>query len=103
VLPVLFRHRLRPERATRAHGAPGIGMEVARWVESDDEAELKRFITAQKTNVAEDRDGAGHLSSAEVSPSSWRAMTRSWICWVPSKMSRIFESRAHFSSSSPSE
>ena len=26
----------------------------------------------------------------------------SWICWVPSKMSRIFASRAHFSSSSSS-
>ena len=29
-------------------------------------------------------------------------MIRSWICWVPSKMSRIFASRAHFSSSSSS-
>src|SRR5438309_1161855 len=26
-------------------------------------------------------------------------MMSSWICWVPSKMSRIFASRAHFSSS----
>ncbi len=29
-------------------------------------------------------------------------MISSWICWVPSKMSRIFASRAHFSSSSSS-
>lgn len=39
-------------------GFESVGLEVARWVESDDEAELKRFITAQKTNMAEDRDGA---------------------------------------------
>ena len=41
-----------------------------------------------------------YLSSAELLPSSWRATISSWICWVPSKMSRIFASRAHFSSSS---
>jgi peptide chain release factor 3 len=35
-----------------------VGLEVARWVESDDEDELKRFITAQKTAMAEDRNGA---------------------------------------------
>ena len=39
-------------------------------------------------------------SSADVLPSIWRAMISSWICCVPSKMSRIFASRAHFSSSS---
>jgi hypothetical protein len=43
-----------------------------------------------------------YFRSAEVFPRSWRAMIRSWICWVPSKMSRILASRAHFSSSSPS-
>ena len=41
-----------------------------------------------------------YLSSAELLPSSCRATISSWICWVPSKMSRIFESRAHFSSRS---
>ena len=41
-----------------------------------------------------------YFSSAEVLPSSWRATISSWICCVPSKMSRIFASRAHFSSSS---
>ena len=41
-----------------------------------------------------------YLSSAELFPSSWRATISSWICWVPSKMSRIFASRAHFSSRS---
>ena len=40
-----------------------------------------------------------YFSSAERDPSSRRAMISCWICWVPSKMSRIFESRAHFSSS----
>jgi hypothetical protein len=43
-----------------------------------------------------------YLSSAEVFPSSSRATTRSWICWVPSNRSRILASRAHFSRSSPS-
>jgi hypothetical protein len=46
--------------------------------------------------------GGAQRSSAEVLPSRWRAMMRSWICCVPSKMSRIFASRAHFSSSSSS-
>ena len=35
-----------------------------------------------------------------TSPSTRRATISCWICWVPSKMSRILESRAHFSSSS---
>ncbi len=43
-----------------------------------------------------------YFNSADVFPSSSRATTSSWICWVPSKMSRILTSRAHFSSSSPS-
>ena len=46
--------------------------------------------------------GRTYLSSAELSPRSRRAMMSSWICWVPSKMSRILESRDHFSSSSTS-
>ncbi len=33
-------------------------------------------------------------------PRRRRATTSNWICWVPSKMSRIFESRAHDSSNS---
>jgi hypothetical protein len=46
--------------------------------------------------------GSAYLSSAELLPSTRRAMISSWICWVPSKMSRILESRAHFSTSSVS-
>ena len=41
-------------------------------------------------------------SSALVRPRTRRATISCWICWVPSKMSRILESRAHFSSSSVS-
>ena len=48
------------------------------------------------------RERAHQRSSALVLPSKRRATTSIWICCVPSKMSRIFESRAHFSSSSPS-
>ena len=44
----------------------------------------------------------GYLSSALDSPRTRRATISCWICWVPSKMSRILESRAHFSSSSVS-
>src|SRR5262249_8862999 len=44
-----------------------------------------------------------YLSSADVRPRSRRATTSCWICWVPSKMSRILESRPHFSSSDSSE
>ena len=43
-----------------------------------------------------------YRSSDELLPSSSRATTSCWICWVPSKMSRILTSRAHFSRSSPS-
>lgn len=49
------------------------------------------------------RAAGRYLSSAEDRPSRRRATTSCWICWVPSKMSRIFESRAHFSSSDCSE
>ena len=42
----------------------------------------------------------GYRSSELVFPSNCRATISSWICCVPSKMSRIFASRAHFSSSS---
>jgi peptide chain release factor 3 len=35
-----------------------LNFEVARWIESDDPEELKRFIAVQKTNIAEDRTGA---------------------------------------------
>ena len=44
-----------------------------------------------------------YFSSDDDSPSSRRATTNCWICCVPSKMSRILESRAHFSSSVCSE
>ena len=43
-----------------------------------------------------------YLSSVLDSPRTRRATISCWICWVPSKMSRILESRAHFSSSSVS-
>src|SRR5699024_7828151 len=44
-----------------------------------------------------------YLSSFELRPSTRRATTSCWICCVPSKMSRILESRAHFSSRLRSE
>ncbi|WEJ34803.1 peptide chain release factor 3 [Devosia sp. SD17-2] len=49
-------------RVGKEYGVPitfePLGFEVARWVESDDDAELNRFIAAQKVNMAEDRSGA---------------------------------------------
>jgi len=49
-------------RVAKEYGVPiafePLGFEVARWVESDDPEELKRFIAAQKTNMAEDRTEA---------------------------------------------
>ena len=44
----------------------------------------------------------GYFSSLEPLPSTCRATISCWICWVPSKMSMILESRANFSSSSVS-
>ena len=44
-----------------------------------------------------------YFSSLELRPSTRRATTSCWICCVPSKMSRILESRAHFSSRLRSE
>ena len=44
-----------------------------------------------------------YLSSDEERPSRRRATTNCWICCVPSKMSMIFESRAHFSNNVCSE
>src|SRR3990167_826342 len=43
-----------------------------------------------------------YFNSLELLPSSRRATISNWIRWVPSKMSRIFESRDHFSNSSSS-
>ena len=48
------------------------------------------------------RAAGSYFSSALESPRIRRATISCWICWVPSKMSRILESRAHFSSSSVS-
>ncbi len=49
-------------RVAGEYGVPitfeSLGFEVARWVESDDPDELKRFIAAQKVNMAEDRTEA---------------------------------------------
>ena len=47
--------------------------------------------------------GPRYFSSDDDRPNSRRATTSCWICWVPSKMSMIFESRAHFSSRVSSE
>ena len=44
--------------------------------------------------------GERYFSSAELFPRIRRATISCWICCVPSKMSRILESRAHFSSRS---
>src|SRR5699024_3449745 len=43
------------------------------------------------------RGASAHFSSALDRSSTRRAITSCWICWVPSKMSRILESRDHFS------
>ena len=66
-------------------------------------------FAALNTNLRDDRmtrspDAirGGYFSSLELLPSKRRATINNWICWVPSKMSRIFESRAHFSNSSSS-
>jgi hypothetical protein len=59
---------------------------------------VSREVTASR--VPRSLPPGGYFSSAELLPSSRRATMSCWICWVPSKMSRIFESRAHFSSSS---
>ncbi|WDR05392.1 peptide chain release factor 3 [Devosia rhodophyticola] len=49
-------------RIAKEYGVPidfeSMNYEVARWVESDDPEELKRFIAAQKNNIAEDRTGS---------------------------------------------
>jgi len=49
-------------RVAKEYGVPitfeSLNYEVARWVESDEPAELARFIAAQKMNMAEDRSGA---------------------------------------------
>jgi peptide chain release factor 3 len=49
-------------RVAKEYGVPitfeSLNYEVARWIESDDPEELKKFITAQKSNIAEDRTGA---------------------------------------------
>ncbi|GHA14919.1 peptide chain release factor 3 [Devosia pacifica] len=38
-------------------GFESVGLEVVRWVESDEPDEMKRFIAAQKSHMAEDRNG----------------------------------------------
>ena len=78
-----LRRRPRPRRPGRRTG-PGRPERV------------RRVVSTGSTN------GGRYFSSALDSPSTRRATISCWICWVPSKMSRILESRAHFSSSSPS-
>ncbi len=113
-----------PERATPADLARVVEMKpVSERVAPVKKAPPKKTATAKapakkappkKTTTAKTtatertrREGTArvdvsYFSSALVSPSTRRAMISCWICWVPSKMSRIFESRAHFSSSSAS-
>ena len=79
--------------------------ELGAEVEGDPAAleALRAMVTlpdAHREGAEAERRRRRYLSSEELLPSSWRATISSWICWVPSKMSRIFASRAHFSSSS---
>ena len=62
---------------------------------------LRRPRRPRRTSTGSRRPArSSYLSSALESPRTRRATISCWICWVPSKMSRILESRAHFSSSS---
>ena len=59
---------------------------------------------ADEAFPGDDRQGErDYFSCPLVRPSRRRATTSNWICCVPSKMSRIFESRDHFSRSERSE
>ena len=62
-----------------------------------------RRSSAARISDTGQRPTRAYFSSALLSPSTRRATISCWICWVPSKMSRILESRDHFSSSSASE
>jgi peptide chain release factor 3 len=48
-------------RIEKEYGVPiafeSVGYEVARWVAADDKEELKRFVTANRSVLAEDKDG----------------------------------------------
>ncbi len=67
-----------------------------------DETRLGRSKSVVQAGVTGCRSLSCTCSSVLDSPSTRRATISCWICWVPSKMSRILESRAHFSSSSAS-
>ena len=62
------------------------------------ERDIGFYYSLAETFAIHDR----YFSSVLERPSTRLATISSWICWVPSKMSRILASRAHFSSSSPS-
>ena len=84
------QHRARYDELRELGRQHGLRRACAAWSRPDDVA---RRSPGRLTR---------YLSSALDRPSTRRATISCWICWVPSKMSRIFESRAHFSSSSPS-
>ncbi len=83
-------------RAGRARGPDRA--DLAANVGDQQHHSATRTVTAQAGSRL-----SGYFSSDDDKPSSRRATTNCWICWVPSKMSMIFESRAHFSNSVSSE
>ncbi len=58
-------------RIEKEYGVPitfeSLGFEMARWVVADDPAELKKFVTANNSVLAEDKDGA----PVYLAQSSW--------------------------------
>jgi peptide chain release factor 3 len=53
----VLANRIAQEYGLEVGFEPGL-FETARWIASDDEADLKKFIDGHKGNMAEDRDGA---------------------------------------------
>ena len=93
----------RPRYPTPATVAKNIAKHDPATEPDDPEAEAGQAIgTGSQAPGTEARLRTAYLSSELDSPSTRRATISCWICWVPSKMSRIFESRAHFSRSSVS-
>ena len=102
--------RLRGRTDAAAYAEPQHAGTVAqqrdRWAGLAERGVRTVFVSTPDLDGPEDvlalprPDGLTYFSSALVRPSTRRATISCWICWVPSKMSRILESRAHFSSSS---
>ena len=76
----------------------GAGWPSSAWTPSSSASPTSRDRTTSSGCALRLR----YFSSVLDSPRTRRATISCWICWVPSKMSRILESRAHFSSSSVS-